>query len=58
VLKLDEFIYTLHALSGPIFKKAELTNNFKQTYSQVFERIMEIEIAGRSMLEVFGSVGG
>ena len=49
----------LHDLSGPIFKKAELANNFNQIYSDVFEKLMEIEISGKEeLLEVLGSVGG
>lgn len=57
--KLNELIDMLHDLSGSIFKKAELTGNFSQIYSQVFEKILEIELTGREeVLEVLGSVGG
>lgn len=49
----------LHDLSGSIFRKAELTGDFNQIYSQVFEKIFEIELTGREeVLEVLGSVGG
>lgn len=56
---MNELIDMLHDLSGSIFKKAELTGNFSQIYSQVFEKILEIELTGREeVLEVLGSVGG
>jgi hypothetical protein len=55
---LDELINVLHDLSGSIFKKAEMTDDFGQAYSQIFEKIMEIEFAGRNILEVFGNIGG
>jgi hypothetical protein len=59
VLKLSELIGMLHDLSGSILKKAELTGDFRQTYSYVFEKIMEIEIMGKEeVLEVFGNIGG
>lgn len=49
----------LHDLSGPIFKKAELANDFGQTYSKVFEKLMEIELTGKEeILEVLGNIGG
>lgn len=57
--KLNELIDMLHDLSGSIFKKAELTGDFNQIYSQVFKKIFEIELTGRvEILEVLGSVGG
>jgi hypothetical protein len=55
---LDELIDVLHDLSGSIFRRAELSDDFKETYSQVFEKIMEIESAGKNILEVFGNMGG
>ena len=49
----------LHDLSGAIFKKAELENDFRQIYSQVFEKIVEIQVSGNEEpLEVLGNIGG
>lgn len=49
----------LHDLSGVIFKKAELENNYRQIYSKVFEKILEIEVSGKEeVLEVLGNIGG
>lgn len=49
----------LHDLSGAIFKKAELTGDFGQTYSHAFEKIMEIQVTGKEdILEILGNVGG
>lgn len=59
MFKLDELIVILHDLSGAIFKKAELADDFKKTYSKVFEKILELEITGKEdILEVLGNIGG
>lgn len=48
----------LNDLSGAIFKKAELENDFEKTYSHVFRKIVELEVTGKDeILEVLGSVG-
>jgi len=59
VFRLNELISILNDLSGAIFKKAELSDDFRKTYSQVFEKILELEVTGKEeILEVFGSIGG
>lgn len=48
----------LNDLSGAIFKKAELNNDFTNTYSDVFKKIVELQVTGNEeILEVLGSVG-
>lgn len=48
----------LHDLSGAIFKKAELTNDFTATYSDVLKKIVELQMTGNEeVLEILGSVG-
>jgi hypothetical protein len=49
----------LSDLSGAILKKAELSKDFSETYSQVFKKILEIQVTGKEdVLEVLGNVGG
>ncbi len=55
---MNELIMILNDLSGAIFKKAELNNDFTNTYSDVFRKIVELQITGNEeILEVLGSVG-
>lgn len=59
VLKLNELLELLQDLSGVIFKKAELEDNFEKTYTRVFEKIIELDITGNTeILEVLGRVSG
>jgi hypothetical protein len=49
----------LNDLSGVIFKKAELDNNFEKTYTKVFEKLIELDVTGNAeILEVLGKVSG
>ena len=58
MFKLNELIMILHDLSGAIFKKAELTDDFTTTYSDVFKKIVELQVTGNEeVLEILGSVG-
>lgn len=46
-------------LSGAIFKKAQMENNFEKVYDQVFTKTMTTEFESDiDMLEIFGNVGG
>jgi len=55
---LNEIILILNDLSGAIFKKAELNNDFVTTYSDVFKKLIELQITeNKEVLEVLGSVG-
>ena len=46
-------------LSGVIFKKAQMENNFEKVYNQVFVKSITTEFeSDMDMLEIFGNVGG
>lgn len=46
-------------MSGAIFRKAEMENNFEKVYTEVFEHIIRMEVAGfRDIVEVLGETGG
>jgi len=58
VLKLNEIVFILNDLSGAIFKKAELNDDFVTTYSDVFKKLVELQISeNKEVLEVLGSIG-
>lgn len=58
MLKLDEIGLILNDLSGAILKKAELNNDFTATYSDVFKKIVELQMTeNKEILEVLGSIG-
>ena len=46
-------------LSGVIYKKAQMENNFEKVYNQVFTKTVTTEFeSDMDMLEIFGNVGG
>ena len=46
-------------VSGSIFRQAEWTQDFKKTYTRVFEKLMEMEYTGNvEVLSVLGNLGG
>lgn len=48
----------LNDLSGSIFKKAELNDDFTTTYSDVLKKIVELQVTeGEEVLEVLGIIG-
>lgn len=55
-----EMVEMTTKLSGIIFRKAELENNFEKVYSRVVKKMVEFEFFGNSgnMLEIFGETGG
>lgn len=51
-------ISILNDLSGAIFKKAELNNDFTATYSDVLRKLVELHITENDeILQVLGNVG-
>ena len=54
------FIYDMmFKLSGIIFQKAQMENNFEKVYNQVFTKTITSEFeSDMDMLEIFGNVGG
>jgi len=61
---LDRELWTwgddmMFKLSGVIFKKAQMENNFEKVYNQVFVKSITTEFeSDMDMLEIFGNVGG
>lgn len=55
-----EIVEMTTRLSGAIFKKAELDNNFEKVYTRVVEKMAQFELLGDSenILEIFGQTGG
>ena len=46
-------------LSGVIFKKAQMENNFEEVYNRVFTKAITTDFeSDMDMLEIFGNVGG
>ena len=46
-------------LSGAIFKKAQMENNFEKVYNQVFTKTVTTDFeSDMDMLGIFGNVGG
>ncbi len=46
-------------LSGVIYKKAQMENNFEKVYNQVFSKMVTTDFeTDMDMLEIFGNVGG
>ncbi|MBI2542603.1 MAG: hypothetical protein HYW24_00230 [Candidatus Aenigmarchaeota archaeon] len=46
-------------VSGSILRQAEWNKDFPQTYTRVFEKIMELEFTGNmEVLTVLGNTGG
>ena len=46
-------------LSGVIFTKAQMENNFEKVYNQVFTKTITSDFeSDMDMLEIFGNVGG
>jgi hypothetical protein len=46
-------------LSGAIFRKAQMENNFEKVYNQVFTKTFTTEFeTDMDILEIFGNVGG
>ncbi|NCN39536.1 MAG: hypothetical protein COY38_03930 [Candidatus Aenigmarchaeota archaeon CG_4_10_14_0_8_um_filter_37_24] len=54
------FIYDMmFKLSGIIFQKAQMENNFEKVYNQVFTKTITTDFeSDMDMLEIFGNVGG
>jgi len=59
-LDREIFIYDMmFKLSGIIFQKAQMENNFEKVYNQVFTKTITSEFeSDMDMLEIFGNVGG
>ena len=46
-------------LSGVIYRKAQMENNFEKVYNQVFSKMVTTDFeTDMDMLEIFGNVGG
>lgn len=46
-------------MSGAIFRKAEMEDNFERVYTKVFEHIVRMEVVGfKDIVEVLGETGG
>lgn len=46
-------------LSGVIYKKAQMDNDFEKVYNQVFTKMVTTEFeSDMDMLQIFGNVGG
>ena len=46
-------------LSGIIYRKAQMENNFEKVYDQVFAKMITTDFeTDMDMLEIFGNVGG
>ncbi|MDI6806936.1 MAG: hypothetical protein QMD14_03960 [Candidatus Aenigmarchaeota archaeon] len=60
VLRLNEneMLHELIKLNGVIWKKAELSRDFRKFYSEVFEKISSLKEVDEMILEVLGDVGG
>ena len=53
------FYDMMFKLSGVIFKKAQMENNFEKVYNQVLTKTITTEFeSDMDMLEIFGNVGG
>jgi len=59
-LDREIFIYDMmFKLSGIIFQKAQMENNFEKVYNQVFTKTITTDFeSDMDMLEIFGNVGG
>ena len=56
---LSEVMEMMVEVSGSILRQAEWEQNFKKTYTRVFEKIMELEFTGNpEVLQVLGNLGG
>lgn len=51
-------LHELIKLNGVIWKKAELSRDFRKFYSEVFEKISSLKEVDEMILEVLGDVGG
>ena len=64
--RLTEFVDATNRISGVIFRKAELENNFSGVYSKAIEKMVELQMVGgedvatndEAFLGVLGESGG